>query len=89
MNLTRTIGPDGWPYVVRVLTSDGVTDIVAAAVIDASGTWGRPNPLGVAGLTADGEAEAAPWLRAPAEDGRCTDPLDRPPICSRRSPVDG
>ncbi|HOQ52884.1 MAG TPA: NAD(P)-binding domain-containing protein, partial [Micropruina sp.] len=65
---TRSIGRDGRPYVVRVLTSDGVTDIAAAAVIDASGTWGRPNPLGVAGLPADGESEAAPWLAGPLPD---------------------
>lgn len=65
---TRTIGRDGRPYLVRVLTADGVTDIPAAAVIDASGTWGRPNPLGVAGLPAVGEAEAAPWLAGPLPD---------------------
>ena len=65
---TRSIGRDGRPYVVRVLTSDGVTDIAAAAVIDASGTWGRPNPLGVGGLPADGESEAAPWLAGPLPD---------------------
>ena len=65
---TRSIGRDGRPYVVRVLTSDGVTDIAAAAVIDASGTWGRPNPLGVAGLPAAGETEAAPWLAGPLPD---------------------
>jgi thioredoxin reductase len=65
---TRTIGRDRRPYVVRVLTADGTTDIAAAAVIDASGTWGRPNPLGAAGLPADGEAEAAPWLAGPLPD---------------------
>ena len=65
---TRTIGRDGRPYLVRVLTADGVTDIPAAAVIDASGTWGRPNPLGAAGLPAVGETEAAPWLAGPLPD---------------------
>jgi hypothetical protein len=65
---TRTIGRDGRPYLVRVLTADGVTDIPAAAVIDASGTWGRPNPLGVAGLPAVGETESAPWLAGPLPD---------------------
>ena len=49
---TRTLGRDGRPYLVRALTVDGVSDIAAAAVIDASGTWGRPNPLGSAGLPA-------------------------------------
>ena len=65
---TRSIGRGGRPYVVRVLTAAGITDIAAAAVIDASGTWGRPNPLGVAGLPADGETEAAPWLAGPLPD---------------------
>jgi thioredoxin reductase len=65
---TRTLGRDGRPYLVRALTVDGVSDIAAAAVIDASGTWGRPNPLGAAGLPAAGEAEAAPWLAGPLPD---------------------
>ena len=65
---TRTLGRDGRPYLVRVVTADGVTDIAAAAVIDASGTWGRPNPLGAAGLPAAGEAQAAPWLAGPLPD---------------------
>ena len=33
---------------------------LARAVIDASGTWGQPNPVGVDGLPVEGEAEAAP-----------------------------
>jgi glycine/D-amino acid oxidase-like deaminating enzyme len=65
---TRTVGRDGRPYLVRVSTAAGVTDIPASAVIDASGTWGRPNPLGVAGLPAVGETEAAPWLAGPLPD---------------------
>ena len=59
---TRSIGRDGLDYLVRTRTADGVTDIVAAGVIDASGTWGQPNPLGVSGLPAVGEDEAKPWL---------------------------
>ena len=65
---TRTLGRDGRPYLVRALTADGVIDIAAAAVIDASGTWGRPNPLGAAGLPAAGEAEAGQWLAGPLPD---------------------
>ena len=65
---TRTLGRDGRPYLVRAVTADGMTDIAAAAVIDASGTWGRPNPLGAAGLPAAGEAEAAPCLAGPLPD---------------------
>ena len=65
---TRTVGRDRRPYVVRVVSADGITDIPAAAVIDASGTWGRSNPLGAAGLPADGETDSAPWLAGPLPD---------------------
>ena len=38
---------------------DGVRRDLARAVIDASGTWATPNPLGASGLPAVGEAEFA------------------------------
>lgn len=45
------------PFVVRVETSSGEQmDVLASAVIDASGTWATPNPLGAGGLSALGEA---------------------------------
>ncbi|WP_017626206.1 NAD(P)-binding domain-containing protein [Nocardiopsis chromatogenes] len=48
------------PFTVRVRTADGAEErILARAVIDASGTWGAPNPLGADGLPALGEAAAA------------------------------
>ena len=63
---TRTIGREGRPYLVRTVTSGGqVEDVLAAAVIDASGTWGHANPLGASGLPARGEDTAGPWI-APA-----------------------
>ena len=66
---TRSIGRDGRAYVVRILAADGEEDdIVAAAVVDASGTWGQPNPLGAGGLPAFGEAAAAPWLAGALPD---------------------
>ena len=48
------------PFVVRVqdVATGEVTDLTARAVIDASGTWSRGNPLGGSGLPALGEAEA-------------------------------
>jgi hypothetical protein len=52
----RTAGRADLPFVVRV--ADG-TEIIAGAIIDASGTWRTPNPLGANGLPAHGEAEAA------------------------------
>lgn len=46
------------PFVLRVRRSDGGERIdLARAVIDASGTWQNPNPLGATGLPAVGEAE--------------------------------
>ncbi len=47
---------DRHPFVVTVRLSDGSERRdLARAVIDASGTWGRPNPLGANGLSAEGE----------------------------------
>jgi cation diffusion facilitator CzcD-associated flavoprotein CzcO len=51
----RTAGRDAAPFVLRL--SDG-TELLASAVIDASGTWRTPNPLGGNGLVAFGEVEA-------------------------------
>lgn len=47
------------PFVVRVLGHHGEEDVLAHAVIDASGTIETPGPLGAAGLPARGEREAA------------------------------
>jgi thioredoxin reductase len=55
----RTAGRDTTPFLVRL--ADGA-DILARAVIDASGTWDTPNVLGASGIPAHGESEAAPYL---------------------------
>ncbi|MCW2641550.1 MAG: dependent oxidoreductase [Dactylosporangium sp.] len=55
----RTAGREQAPFMVRL--ADG-TDILARAVIDASGTWTAPNVLGANGLAAHGEADAAAWI---------------------------
>ncbi|MFY7067035.1 NAD(P)-binding domain-containing protein [Nocardiopsis changdeensis] len=47
------------PFTVRVRTSGGEERLLARAVMDASGTWGSPNPAGGDGLPALGEADAA------------------------------
>jgi hypothetical protein len=65
---TRTVGRDGRPYLVRTVRDGQVVDVRARAVIDASGTWGRSNPLGAAGLPAIGEEQAGPWLAGPLPD---------------------
>ncbi|MFW7414216.1 FAD-dependent oxidoreductase [Demequina sp. SO4-18] len=59
---TRSIGREQHPFVVRVQTAVGVEDVFARAVIDASGTWHTPSPLGAMGIPAAGESEASEWL---------------------------
>jgi hypothetical protein len=43
------------PLAVHVETRAGVEELLAAAVIDCSGTWSKPNPAGSHGLPAIGE----------------------------------
>ncbi|MFN2309278.1 MAG: NAD(P)-binding domain-containing protein [Gammaproteobacteria bacterium] len=43
------------PFVIRVATQEGEREFLARAVLDASGTWNQPNPLGTNGLPALGE----------------------------------
>jgi thioredoxin reductase len=50
----RTKGRDGQPFEIRLA---GGETIEACAVIDASGTWQRPNPSGSGGIGAIGERE--------------------------------
>lgn len=52
-------GRDDAPFTVHVRTATGAEHVVARAVVDASGTWGVPNPLGGDGVPAIGEREAA------------------------------
>ncbi|HTR92672.1 MAG TPA: NAD(P)-binding domain-containing protein [Trebonia sp.] len=57
-------GRDAQPFTVHIAGPDGQEERVEArAVIDASGTWRRPNPAGADGLPALGEHEAAGLLR--------------------------
>ena len=66
---THTLGREGRPYLLRTVTETGEwSDVVADAVIDASGVWGRPNPLGAHGLPAAGENATAPWQVGPLPD---------------------
>ncbi|HEY0634866.1 MAG TPA: NAD(P)-binding domain-containing protein [Gammaproteobacteria bacterium] len=51
----KSVGRERAPFVIRV-REDGVThEYLASAVIDATGTWRQPNPLGANGLAAIGE----------------------------------
>lgn len=89
MDKTRTARREETPFLVRIETADGRSDdVLASAVIDASGTWSTPNPLGQAGLLAPGERQA---LAA----GRITPPLpdvqgrDRERVAGKRVMVTG
>ncbi|MEV0664129.1 FAD-dependent oxidoreductase [Actinomadura luteofluorescens] len=69
VDVTRSVGRDELALLVRAVGPDGaVTDLTARAVIDASGPWGRGNPLGHSGLPASGEDRAAPYLTGPLPD---------------------
>ena len=53
------VGRDREPFAIHVVTPEGPARLLARAVIDASGTWAGPNPLGADGLPAVGESENA------------------------------
>lgn len=56
----KTSGRDETPFELVVAKPDGSTErLLARAVIDASGTWRSPNPMGAGGVAAVGEDEAA------------------------------
>ncbi|MFF2844529.1 FAD-dependent oxidoreductase [Paenarthrobacter sp. NPDC057981] len=59
MDKGRSQGRDQTPFVLQVQDDDGqTTEVLARAVIDASGTWNTPAPLGCNGLPVPGESEA-------------------------------
>jgi thioredoxin reductase len=52
----KDAGRDDAPFVLHVVYGNGDEELIEArAVIDASGTWHQPNPLGSGGLAAVGE----------------------------------
>lgn len=56
----KSTGRDAAPFALRVSYADGSGEtVLARAVIDASGTFATPNPLGASGLPAEGEEAAA------------------------------
>ncbi|HEU4825349.1 MAG TPA: SidA/IucD/PvdA family monooxygenase, partial [Dongiaceae bacterium] len=60
LDKTSTRGREATPFELRIELGEGRrrTDL-ACAVIDASGTWQNPNPLGASGLEAEGESTFA------------------------------
>ncbi|MFF0369889.1 FAD-dependent oxidoreductase [Micromonospora sp. NPDC005087] len=55
----RTAGRESTPFLIRLADGD---ELLARAVIDASGTWGTPTVLGASGLPARGETTVASFL---------------------------
>ncbi|UQU67512.1 NAD(P)-binding domain-containing protein [Couchioplanes caeruleus] len=83
LDRVRTVGRDTTPFLVRLANGE---DILAAAVIDASGTWGTPNVLGASGILAHGETDASAYVESALPDvlGR-----DRDRFAGRRTLVVG
>ncbi|WP_030483992.1 FAD-dependent oxidoreductase [Nocardioides aequoreus] len=65
------------PFVLHVATPTGPERLMASAVVDASGTWGHPNPLGADGYPAVGEPDHADRLHHGIPD------LDDPEVAAR------
>lgn len=55
MDKVKTKGRETQPFVIQVQQGDAFKTFEAKAVIDASGTWQNPNPLGTGGNLALGE----------------------------------
>lgn len=54
----KTGGREHADFVLRVETAHAMKEVRAQAVIDASGTWAQPNPMGIHGYPAMGEVDA-------------------------------
>ena len=61
------------PFVVRYRKDGRLETLAASAVIDASGTWFSPNPLGANGLAVDGEETCAAAIATGIPDVRGVD----------------
>ena len=53
----KTAGRDETPFVLQVEENGRIAEYYARAVLDASGTWNQPNPMGAHGIPALGERE--------------------------------
>lgn len=81
-------GRDEQPFTVHIETSDGREErLTARAVIDASGTWSTPSPMGADGLAALGEKAVADRVSYRVPD--FGDPAVRARYAGRRTAVVG
>ena len=80
-------GRDTEPLTVHVESPRGEERITARAVVDASGTWSTPNPLGGDGLPAVGEKAAAAHITYQVPD--LDDPVVRARYAGKRIAVAG
>ncbi|MFJ6387302.1 FAD-dependent oxidoreductase [Streptomyces sp. NPDC091972] len=79
---------DEQPFTVHIRTADGREErLTARAVIDASGTWAVPGPMGADGLPALGERSAADQTSYRVPDLR--DPAVRARYAGKRTAVIG
>ncbi|MFD9074380.1 NAD(P)-binding domain-containing protein [Streptomyces lasiicapitis] len=79
---------DQQPFTVHILRADGREErILARAVIDASGTWATPSPLGGDGLPALGEHAAAEHVSYRVPDLK--DPAVRARYAGKRTAIIG
>ncbi|WP_150255085.1 NAD(P)-binding domain-containing protein [Nocardiopsis deserti] len=75
------------PFTVRLRTAAGEERVLARAVVDASGTWVSPNPVGGDGLPALGETAASAHLTYRVPD--LADPVVRARHAGRTTAVVG
>ncbi|QPP05524.1 NAD(P)-binding domain-containing protein [Streptomyces bathyalis] len=76
------------PFTVHLVTPDGRQErLTARAVIDASGTWSTPSPLGADGLPALGERAASDRITYRVPDVK--DPAVRARYAGKRTAVIG
>lgn len=58
----KTFGREELPFVIHYVQDGKQKMIEARAVIDATGTWDNPNPIGSGGISAKGEEEVKAYI---------------------------
>lgn len=63
LDKVKSKGREAAPFVIRAAVPATAVEFRAWSVLDASGTWSKPNPMGANGLPAIGELENAAQIR--------------------------